>query len=272
MSTDCYAPPDERPTAVARLLRLGRLLAHLGAMWLTARLLAPRLSRAQRAATTRFWAARLLAAIAVEVRVRGTRPRAGEAALFVANHVSWLDTYALHTVHAARFVAKDEVAGWPIIGVIAARFGTLFIRRGSRRAAAHTVAALAQALCEGESVAAFPEATTSDGTELLPFFPAMFQSAVVTGARVHPVAIRYCDRAGRPTSAAAFVGDMSIAASLRLLLDQSRIVAELTFCAPIDPNGLDRKALGATARTAIATALQVPSAAASPTTPLRRAA
>jgi 1-acyl-sn-glycerol-3-phosphate acyltransferase len=274
MSTGSYAPRPDRPTGFAtRLGRLAQLSAHLGRMWLGARLVAPRLSETQRVSLMRRWAVRFLAVLRVEVRTRGHLPRASEPTLFVANHVSWLDSYALHTFTVARFVAKSEIAAWPVVGLIAARFGTVFIQRGSFRAAARTVGALAELLCRGRSVAVFPEATTSDGRGLLPFFPALFQAAVLTGARVHPVALRYRDARGAATTAAAYVGEMSIADSLRQLFAEPRLVVELIFCPPIDPTGLTRRELATAARAAIAAALGLEAEAqASGDTPLRRAA
>lgn len=263
MSIVCSAPPDRRTPRRRRLLRLARLAAHLLHAWLAAHALAPRLRPAARARFMRRSARQLLRALAVDVRVRGTP--AGDARLLVANHVSWLDTYAVHTVEPARFVAKAEVATWPVIGAIAERFGTIFIRRGCVRSAARTVGALAEALCRGDSVAAFPESTTSDGRDLLPFFPAMFQAAVLTGARVQPVALRYRDAAGAPSAAAPFVGTMSVLDSLRLLLREPRLTVEVCFCPPLDPYGLTRRELAARSRAAIATALGLEGAEEDPT-------
>jgi len=274
MSTVSCAPRPEPGTVIpARLLRAARLLALLARMWLGAHLAAPRLSESQRARLMRRWARRFLATLRVEVRVRGAVPRASEATLLVANHVSWLDTYAVHSLDAARFVAKSEIAAWPVVGAIARAFGTVFIRRGSCRAAARTVGAVAELLCRGRSVAVFPEATTSDGQGVLPFFPAMFQAAVLTGARVQPVAIRYRDAAGAPSAAANFVGEMSVLDSLRTILAAPRLQVELIFCPPLDPAGRSRRELAAAARAAIAAALGFAEAQPLPApTPLRRAA
>lgn len=269
MWTVCSALPERHTGWAVRAIRVVRLTAHVLRMWGAAYVLAARCSPPARARLVRRWSRALLRTLAVEVRVHGTPP-AGEAALWVANHVSWLDSYAINAIESARFVAKSEVAGWPVIGVVARAFGTIFIVRGSFRSAARTVGHLASALCRGESVAAFPEATTSDGRGVLPFFPAMFQAAVLTGARVQPVALRYRDAAGRPTDAAAYVGDMSVADSLRLLLRNQRLCVEVHLCAPIDPHGLDRGELAARARQSIATALGLE--VARPPVPLRRAA
>jgi 1-acyl-sn-glycerol-3-phosphate acyltransferase len=283
MSTDCSAPrdgldsarrdaPPRQAAAVVALHRLARLVACLARLYVYARAIAPRLPDEWRARDMHRWAGRLLAALDVAVQVRGHRPAADAPLLVVANHISWLDSYAINTVTQARFVAKSEVGGWPVVGAVARAFGTFFIKRHSCRAAARTAAALAEALVAGTPVAAFPEGTTSRGRELLWFYPAMFQAAVWSGARVQPVAIRYRDGCGRRTDAPAYVGDLSVLDSVRRLMREPRVTAELVFCAPIDPSGRTRRELAALARSAIAAALRLAEDGAAAAAPLRRAA
>ena len=245
------------PTALpTRTVRFAHLLVVLLRLYLVARCVAPRRATTHSAPLRRRWAQRLLRAVRVEVHASGHLPAPAAPLLLIANHVSWLDSYALNTVSAARFVAKSEVRGWPLIGTIAAHFGTFFLKRGCYRAAARTVAALADALDAAQPVGAFPEATTSDGSGLLHFYPAMFEAAVRSGRRVQPVAICYRAADGTPTSAPAYVGDMSVFDSLRRLLREPLLTAELVFCAPLDPAGRTRRELAALARAAIAAALQ----------------
>ena len=259
MSSDSYALPERTgdcggvlPTALPmRALRFARLLMLLVRLWVFARFAPARLTPTARARAVRGWAQRILATLSVDVRTRGHVPAADAPLLLVANHVSWLDSYALNTVSAARFVAKSEVRGWPLIGAVATRFDTIFIKRGCHRSAARVVGSLATALSEASPAAAFPEGTTSEGDRLLRFFPAMFQAAVLSGARVQPVAIRYRDSHGARTNAAAFVGEMSVLGSLRRLLREPRLTAELVFCAPLDSAGRTRRELAALAHAAI---------------------
>jgi 1-acyl-sn-glycerol-3-phosphate acyltransferase len=267
-STRAAAPATRvRLQSSLRLLRLARVVLQL---YFHARAARAR-PRADGRTDVQRWARRVVAAVGIELRVRGHVVRPDAPLLVVANHVSWLDSYLLNTVTTARFVAKSEVAGWPVIGTIARAFATVFLRRGSCRAAARVAAALADALATGVPVAAFPESTTSDGNGLLPFYPAMFQAAVWSGARVQPVAIRYRDAAGRRTDAPAYVGDMSVLDSLRRVIRAPHICAELIFCAPLDPTGRTRRELAALAHRAIASALADGSDALAPA-PLRRAA
>ncbi len=98
----------------------------------------------------------------------------------------------------------------------------------------------------------------------------MFQAAVWSGARVQPVAVRYCDRNGRRTDAPAYVDDVSVLDSVRRIAREPGLIAELIFCAPIDPAGRTRRELAALARQAIVTALALDDAVAP--TSVRRAA
>lgn len=239
-------------------------------LYVIARVIAPRRSAAARRHLMQRCAHTMLRSLRLEVRARGHLPRPETPLLLVANHSSWLDSYALNTISAARFVAKSEVREWPLVGTIADRFGTFFLQRGSYRAAARMVAALTEALCGGQPVAVFPEGTTSAGDGVLPFYPAMFQAAVRSRTPVQPVAIRYRGADGTATRAAAYVGDMSVADSLRLLLREPSLTAELIFCAPLDPAGRNRKQLAAQAHAAISAALAGDDAVGP--TPLRRAA
>jgi len=253
------APIDsDRGRATPVLSRIGRLsglLWQLGRIWLSATVVAERVDRERLFALRRHHAQRLLARLRIEVAVHGEVPAYDEPVLLVANHVSWLDPYALNTVSGARFVAKSEVEAWPVVGTSAKRFGTFFLARGSCRSAARVKDQLARALRGRDPVGAFPEATTTDGGEILRFYPAMFQAAIDARAMVQPVALRYRTADGRCTDAAAYVGDMTIADSLRRLLPEPRLVVDLVFCPPLYSRGRERKELATRARRNIADAL-----------------
>jgi 1-acyl-sn-glycerol-3-phosphate acyltransferase len=146
----------------------------------------PRASVERRRALNGWWAAKLLRVVGITVQVEGDPPRAGVGAMLAANHVSWLDIFALQAVSPVRFVAKSEVRDWPLAGWIAERAGTLFIRRGSRREAARTNEHVHAALAAGDCVGFFPEGTTTDGDTLLKFHASLFEPAVANAVPVHP--------------------------------------------------------------------------------------
>ena len=164
-------------------LRLARMAIHL-MIGFDAALAFGRLPQSARRSFARWWARTLLSALGVRLEVSGN---IGESpALIVANHVSWLDVIVLLAVHPASFVCKSEVAGWPAIGGILKRAGTIFIRRGSFRDVWRVNRVLRERFRKNESVAAFPEGTTTAGSEVLPFRPALFQPAVDCHIPVQP--------------------------------------------------------------------------------------
>lgn len=245
--------PSRRATAPReRLVRLARLLLQVARMWLAARLRVHRLGPLARAELVRSSAAALLDSLRVRVVSSGEVPPDNVPVLIVANHVSWLDSYVINSLNPARFVAKSELRDWPVIGTVAARFGTFFLRRGSFRDAARTVTRLSAVLRGGYPVAAFPEGTTSRGDGVGCFHPAMFQAAVNSQAMVQPIAIRYLSADGRPARRAAFVGDMSIWDSVRLLLEEPELMVEVTCCPLLWPTCRTRRELAALSRDRIA--------------------
>jgi lyso-ornithine lipid O-acyltransferase len=141
------------------------------------------------------------AALGVEVRVHG-RPAAG-ARLIVANHVSWLDIPVLGSVEPMTFLAKREIGAPALGGRLARLQGIIFVDRRRWRCIPAVNAEMARAMAKGEPVALFAEATTSDGTRILPFrsshFEAIRQAAIDSGAAViQPVFLDYSRLAGLP--------------------------------------------------------------------------
>lgn len=198
---------------------------------------------------------RMLDAIGVEVRLRGAHPLREGPVLLVANHVSWIDVQALGAVTGARFVAKSEVREWPIVGAMAARLGTVFLRRGSRCDAMRVKNLLAKLLVTGERVVVFPEGTTTEGDRLEPFRAALLQAAIDAAIPVQPVAIRHVEGDGTPSRAAAFIDDMTFATSLARVLERPRLVTELVFGPPIWAADKSRRELAARCRRFIAATL-----------------
>lgn len=238
-----------------RLLRLLATVLHLIGGALLVLLFFPCLDRAARGRIVRAWARACLALQGIELSVEGRPPASCGGFLLVANHVSWLDVWLIHSQCPCRFVAKAEVRDWPLLGWLAARTGTLFIARERRHQAARLAQALASALAEDDCVALFPEATTSDGTSVRPFHAALFEAAIVSGRPIRPVALAYLDEAGRIDASVAFVGDTSLWQSYWRLAGRARIRARLVFLPVLASRGMERRALARTAENSIRAAL-----------------
>lgn len=224
-----------------------RTVEALGRQWVAARLLSQRLSGPERLELAAALARRTLDALDVRLAVHGAGSIPDAPVLIVANHVSWLDVYALNALRPARFVAKSETASWPIAGGITRGFDSIFIVRQSIRDAYRVKECVAAALASGSPVAVFPEATTTDGKGVLRFHPAMFQAAIDVDVPVQPVAIRYLDQGGAPSTAPAFVGDMTFADSLLRVLRADRLTVELTAGPVLSPSRVCRRQLAAAA-------------------------
>ncbi|MBK8184609.1 MAG: 1-acyl-sn-glycerol-3-phosphate acyltransferase [Candidatus Competibacteraceae bacterium] len=128
-----------------------------------------------------------------EVPCNGT-PHAGDT-LFVANHISWLDIFCIAAVCPTHFLAKRDVAAWPLFGWLCRRAGTAFIQRGRSDGATEAIEQLVWRLRRGERVLVFPEGTSTIGESVRRFHPRLFSGAAgpLLGAG-HRFALSPCAR------------------------------------------------------------------------------
>lgn len=190
-------------------------------------------------------------AIPAAVQCDGVDPQS-TGRLALANHISWMDIFAINAVLPSRFIAKAEIGKWLLLGVLVSRSGTLYIERGRRLAVAAINRAVSEHLKMGETIVVFAEGTTTDGGELLPFHSNLIAPAIDVRAAIWPIALRYTER-GKPTLAAAFVGDMGLFTSLARVLVAQQLVVEVAVLPPISiTDAPDRHAIARAARAAIA--------------------
>jgi len=224
----------------------------------------PFLAPPRRDAIKRRWSRKLLHLLRVEARLHGAIDAHGGNVLLVANHVSWLDIFVLNAHRPARFVAKSELAGWPLAGRLIRGAGTIFIDRERRHDTRRVNHHAAQALAAGDVVAVFPEGTTTDGGTLLRFHASLLQPIVDAQGHVVPVAIRYRDAAGVHSTAPAYVGDESFARSFWRVCSARRLVVEVHAAPALAAHGATRRELARAAEAAIRTALGLSGAATAP--------
>ena len=156
----------------------------------------------------------------------GQKPR-----MIVSNHVSWTDILAFASLETPCFVAKSEVAGWPLLGAFAKVQDTIFVRRDLRADVPRVNAAMAEKMVAGEDVLLFGEGTSSDGAGVLNFKPSHFAAARdllrlfphVRDVTIQPAAITYTHARGKPLDAMgrralAWFGDADLAPHIWLLL------------------------------------------------------
>jgi 1-acyl-sn-glycerol-3-phosphate acyltransferase len=202
----------------------------------------------------------VLRAFGVRLDIRGgadflTAP-AGRGALVVNNHISWLDIVAINALRPMRALAKKEIAGWPVLGGLVRRGGSIFLDRERLTTLPATMAELAAALRTGSLVSVTPEGTTWCGLASGRFTTATFQAAIDGGVPVRPIALRYRLADGRETSRPAFIGPESLIASLRRVAALRGLVLEVHICPEIAPGRAEtRRELAALAEAAVHSAL-----------------
>jgi 1-acyl-sn-glycerol-3-phosphate acyltransferase len=243
-------------------------VVHLIQGLLTAGLILPWVSPALRLHIIRSWSAKLLAILNVSVKVSGQPPATDvRDVMFVANHISWLDVFAMNAVLPMRFIAKSEIRGWPVFGWLCEKTGTFFIERTIKRDALRINREITLALSGGDCVAFFPEGTTTDGTELKPFLSALLQPIVSSKGQLWPVALRYKKADGALDTLPAFIDDMSFTESLQRILCSREIHVELNFLAPVMAAQKSRLELARYAEEVIARAAGLPIPCRKPETP-----
>lgn len=151
--------------------------------------------------------------------VRRGRPVTGRPVLFIANHSSYLDIPVLSTQVPCSFIAKSEVGGWPLFGLLARLQRTVFVDRAARHKADEQRDSIAGRLQAGDNLVLFPEGTSSDGNRTLPFKTALFAVAATRiddqPLTVQPVSVTATHLAGLPMGHVwrpfyAWYGDMEL--------------------------------------------------------------
>jgi len=200
----------------------------------------------------RWWHGRACRILGLVIERVGDPP--SDSALLVANHVSWLDVPVLGGLGTIAFLSKAEVRDWPLMGWLAAAAGTQFIARGSGQANA-VGERIGNHLGNHGCLAIFPEGTTTDGSEVKPFYPRLLAAANHAGVPVVPVALRY-HRNGALDPVAPFVGDETILSHLRRVLVVPEIRVQVAFGRPLDAAQFDRRGLAVRAREEIVAMLE----------------
>jgi len=242
-------------TVFYRLFRIG---LHILRGVVTAALVYPLANSQQREHLVRSWSRQLLGILHIQLKVHGAlTPMPVQGVLLIANHISWADIFLINSAHPAHFISKAEVRDWPIVGWLAVVIGTFFIERSRKRDTHRMNHAIQEALKNGKLIAVFPEGTTSDGSKMRHFHTSLLQAAVACESLIQPVAIRYLHPDGTINTTPAYIDEMSMGDSLKRVLGEKNIQAELTFLAPISSHGKTRRELALEAEAAISSALHL---------------
>ncbi|MEM9380141.1 MAG: lysophospholipid acyltransferase family protein, partial [Planctomycetota bacterium] len=183
-----------------RLLLLTGVTVPLYAGWVLTRPVAWVLPKTDKG-LQRFWVGRwarsVLRILGVDARYEGPAP---DGPFFlVCNHLSYVDIPVLLARLDARFLAKSEIASWPVLGLLARSTGTLFIDRSRKRDLTRVMPAIERVLGRGPGVIIFPEGTSTDGSAVQPFKPSLFEVPVEMDLKVVCAALHYdCPEGPRP--------------------------------------------------------------------------
>lgn len=204
----------------------------------------------------RTWSRALARILGMSIRVEGAPP---DHALLVSNHLSYIDIVLLATQIDAVFVAKSEVASWPVIGHLCRAIDTIFVDRKTRRDVVRVGREIESRIERGLGVVFFPEGTSTDGSVVLPFRASLLEVAARTGIAVHWAAIEYRTSDGEPPAAdvVCWWGDMEFLPHLWQLLRVRSFEATLRFGVEAIASD-DRKELAGRLREAIAGASALP--------------
>lgn len=188
----------------------------------------------------RLWHRAACRLLGIRIHTHGTLERR-RPLMLAANHASWTDILVLGAIADVAFIAKSEVAGWPVFGLLARLQKTIFVAREQKRKAGEQVGEIAERMKAGEIVVLFPEGTTSDGNRLLEIKSSLFGAAAAAVPHVpgnvvyvQPVAIAYTRVQGmamgryhRPI--AAWPGDIQLVPHLMGVLKATAIDVEVSF-------------------------------------------
>ena len=247
------APAEVSTPRRKHLLRKLRLVVHLVEGLTTCALLFWWVKPHTKQALIQRWSRKLLALLRVSLVVHGEPVEGKDLAgsMLVSNHVSWIDVYAINSWYPPRFVAKSEIRSWPVIGWLCAQTGVLFVERARKRDAHRIMHAIADAMRAGDAICVFPEGTTSDGLQLLPFHANLFQAPVSAGAPIRPLALRYRIAAtGELTTIPAYIGDLSMMDTINAILNGPPLVVEVVVGQALAPE-VDRRTLAQHSWTAV---------------------
>ncbi|WP_421914600.1 lysophospholipid acyltransferase family protein [Mesorhizobium sp.] len=192
----------------------------------------------------KIWHRMILRALGMRVHVKGTL--SSQRPLLVAsNHISWTDIMVLGSFADVKFIARADMEGWPLIGMLSKLQRTVFIERERKRSSGDQASEIASRMAKGDAMVLFAEGSTADGNVILPFKSTLFGAAsmaISEGAAqtvfIQPVAIVYTRLHGVPLGRrhrpiAAWIGDEDLMPHLKVLMSEGALDVEVHLGEPV---------------------------------------
>jgi 1-acyl-sn-glycerol-3-phosphate acyltransferase len=192
----------------------------------------------------RAWHRVIVKALGFRLHVRGKMAKE-RPLLIAANHISWADIMVLGSIANVAFIAKADMARWPIMGWLATLQRTVYVERDRPGRSGDQAGEIGRRLAAGEVMVLFPEGSTGDGNFLLAFKTSLFGAASLalksTKAElvhIQPVAISYTKLHGMPMGRrhrpiAAWIGDSVLLPHVFRLLRERAVDVEVAFGEPV---------------------------------------
>ncbi|TJV45415.1 MAG: 1-acyl-sn-glycerol-3-phosphate acyltransferase [Mesorhizobium sp.] len=192
----------------------------------------------------KIWHRLILRALGLRVHIKGT-PSDKRPLLVASNHISWTDIMVLGSFADVKFIARADMEGWPLIGMLSKLQRTVFIERERKRSSGDQASEIANRMAKGDAMVLFAEGSTGDGNAILPFKSTLFGAASMAISEgsaeqvfIQPVAIAYTrlhgvplGRRHRPIS--AWIGDEDLMPHLKVLMAEGALDVEVHFGEPI---------------------------------------
>lgn len=177
----------------------------------------------------RTWAVTMLRLLGAKLTVRGTPPR--PPFFLVSNHLSYVDVIVLAAQLDCVFVAKSDIAHWPLFGLFSRSFNTIFIDRSNRQDIPRVNALIENVMHQGWGVVVFPEGTSTRGAEVWPFRTSLLEPPARAGWPVSYASLSYRTRPHEAPAeeAVCWWGEMQFLPHLFGLLQLTGFDARLTF-------------------------------------------
>lgn len=181
-----------------------------------------------------YFCQRMLKVFNVQVHLHGQMP--DQTALWVSNHVSWMDVMVMGAAARVFFLAKAEVRDWPVLGLLTRSVGTLYIRRGSGDSP-KIQQQITGFLQQDIPVLFYPEGTTSDGTRVGKVHGRLLGAAIEANKPVQVVLICYINSSGQLDQVVPYYGQQTMVDSVFRILQMPLVTAHVLALPPIDPSG-----------------------------------
>ena len=210
----------------------------------------PERARSWRGRNFSGWARASARIVGMKVNAHNAPP--ASPFLLVSNHLSYVDIAVLESQVDCAFVAKSEVANWPILGFVCRTLGTIFVDRKQKRDVLRAMAQAKDTLNQGLGVVLFPEGTSTRGPTTLPFKSSLLEFAAQRRMPVHYASISYVVPHHEPPAqqSVCWGGTMTFPGHLFRLLQLSEFEANVTFGLQPILND-DRRVLAAELRSAV---------------------